>query len=205
MPPWVDQPLGRYYLYFADHKGSSIRLAYADDVGRPLPASTRRVPCSCATRCSPPSTPTGIVTTSEIQAAAIEAEGYTARFTPHIASPDVSSTTSARTIWMAYHGLCADGSQLTRMAESSDGLHFQAHEPLVAFPYLRVLPERLDDGWLAMSMPGIVYRSADLLTWESGPLLFDANFRHCALLRRDNMLHVFWTRSATRPSTSCTR
>ena len=31
-PSWIDDPLGGYYLYFADHKGSYIRLAYADEV-----------------------------------------------------------------------------------------------------------------------------------------------------------------------------
>ena len=32
MPDWVESPLGRYYPYFADHKGRYIRLAYADDL-----------------------------------------------------------------------------------------------------------------------------------------------------------------------------
>ena len=32
VPAWVSEPLGRYYLYFADHKGAYIRLAYADDL-----------------------------------------------------------------------------------------------------------------------------------------------------------------------------
>ncbi len=35
MPDWVPNPLGRYYLYFADHKGSWIRLAYADSLAGP--------------------------------------------------------------------------------------------------------------------------------------------------------------------------
>jgi hypothetical protein len=30
VPDWVEAPLGKYYLYFADHKGTYIRLAYAD-------------------------------------------------------------------------------------------------------------------------------------------------------------------------------
>ncbi|MBI3972242.1 MAG: hypothetical protein HY332_13225, partial [Chloroflexi bacterium] len=30
VPDWVDDPLGRYYLYFAHHRGTYIRLAYAD-------------------------------------------------------------------------------------------------------------------------------------------------------------------------------
>ena len=35
VPDWVPEPLGSYYLYFADHKGSYIRLAYADDLRGP--------------------------------------------------------------------------------------------------------------------------------------------------------------------------
>ncbi|MDH4169831.1 MAG: hypothetical protein OEW42_09605, partial [Acidimicrobiia bacterium] len=35
VPDWVEDPLGRYYLYFADHKGSYIRLAHADELTGP--------------------------------------------------------------------------------------------------------------------------------------------------------------------------
>jgi hypothetical protein len=35
VPDWVPGRLGKYYLYFADHKGSYIRLAYADQVTGP--------------------------------------------------------------------------------------------------------------------------------------------------------------------------
>src|SRR5215470_14183389 len=35
VPDWVEHRLGNYYLYFADHKGSYIRLAYADRVTGP--------------------------------------------------------------------------------------------------------------------------------------------------------------------------
>ena len=35
VPDWVAEPFGKYYLYFADHKGSYIRLAYADDLRGP--------------------------------------------------------------------------------------------------------------------------------------------------------------------------
>jgi hypothetical protein len=30
VPDWIGDRLGDYYVYFADHKGSYIRLAYAD-------------------------------------------------------------------------------------------------------------------------------------------------------------------------------
>ena len=35
VPDWVENPLGAYYLYFAHHKGSYLRLAYADDLAGP--------------------------------------------------------------------------------------------------------------------------------------------------------------------------
>ena len=40
VPDWVEEPLGRYYLYFADHKGSYIRLAYADALVGPWTVHT---------------------------------------------------------------------------------------------------------------------------------------------------------------------
>jgi hypothetical protein len=198
VPDWVDDPLGRFYLYFADHKGNHIRLAYADQATGPY---TVHEPGSLHLNDSlfPTTTPQNIEIRSEIQAAGVAAEGYDAHFTPHIASPDVVVDHETQTIWMAYHGLCDDGSQLTRVAESTDGVRFTAYEPLVAFPYLRVLPERVDGRWLAMSMPGIWYRSDDMRAWEAGAMVFDMDFRHCALLRRGRTVHVFWTRVGDAP------
>ncbi len=34
-PAWLENPLGKYYLYFAHHQGSYIRLAYADNLEGP--------------------------------------------------------------------------------------------------------------------------------------------------------------------------
>jgi len=35
VPSWVEHPLGRYYMYFAHHMGTHIRLAYADAITGP--------------------------------------------------------------------------------------------------------------------------------------------------------------------------
>jgi len=35
VPDWIDRPLGKYYMYFANHMGDFIRLAYADNVEGP--------------------------------------------------------------------------------------------------------------------------------------------------------------------------
>ena len=51
VPDWVAAPLGRYYLYFAHHQGTFIRMAYADDVRgpwtvhRPGVLSLEQTPC----------------------------------------------------------------------------------------------------------------------------------------------------------------
>ena len=41
VPGWVENPLGKYYLYFANHDGKYIRLAYSDNIGMLL-----RTPCT---------------------------------------------------------------------------------------------------------------------------------------------------------------
>ena len=51
VPDWVEDPLGRYYLYFADHKGLYIRLAYADNPLGPWTV-TRRGACRSPIRTS---------------------------------------------------------------------------------------------------------------------------------------------------------
>ena len=35
VPDWIENPLGRYYLYFGHHNGTYIRLAYADRITGP--------------------------------------------------------------------------------------------------------------------------------------------------------------------------
>jgi len=46
-----------------------------------------------------------------------------------------------------------------------------------------------------ISMPGQLYRSKDGFTdFETGPTLFEPNMRHAGLLKRGNLLYVFWTR-----------
>ena len=31
-PDWIPNKLAKYYLYFADHKGDNIKLAYSDNL-----------------------------------------------------------------------------------------------------------------------------------------------------------------------------
>lgn len=169
-PPWIEHPLGRYYLYFAHHRGTFIRLATADRLDGPW-------------RLYEPGT-------LHLAASHFPAEGRR----PHIASPDVHVDEASGTVRMYYHGLdTVTRIQYTRVALSTDGIHFEARPELLGRPYFRVFAN--DGWWYALGMPGILYRSADGLSgFERGPRLFDRSMRHSALLRRGNELLVFWSR-----------
>ena len=197
-PDWLPSRLGNYYLYFADHKGSYIRLAYADELAGPWrvhPSGSLHLAQSCFPT-SPPEAPPELVEAAESRArAAGVTYGHSALHeltTPHIASPDVHVDDANRRIVMYFHGLEDAGVQLSRAALSSDGVEFRARPEPLGRTYMRVFRH---DGWTyALAMPGIFYRSRDPLGgFEEGPLLFNPNMRHSAVLLRGDTLHVFWT------------
>ena len=132
VPDWIRNPLGRYYLYFADHKGRYIRLAYADRLVGPwavyAPGSLQ-LDKSCFLAEAPKVTPEQVA----FYEARLKAAGITLSHhvlseitTPHIASPDVHVDPSGNRIIMYYHGLDAVATQVTRAAVSSDGIDFEA-------------------------------------------------------------------------------
>jgi hypothetical protein len=99
---------------------------------------------------------------------------------------------------MYFHGLEGVGRQATRVAVSGDGIHFEAQPQLLGRTYMRAFQH--DGKTYAMSMPGQFYRSEDGLSFfEEGPLLFNSDMRHAALLKRGNTLYVFWTRVGHAP------
>ena len=207
VPEWVKAPLGEYYLYFADHKGRYIRLAYADDLAGDWkvhsPGSLQLEESHF--RVEPPEAPPGAALRIREMA---ESEGYGLSMlphdimidltTPHIASPDVHVDPASRRIVMYFHGLEGFAQQVTRVATSTDGLHFEARPEILGNSYLRAFPHA--GSTYAIAMPGRFYRSKDGLSgFEEGPLLFDSNMRHAALLRRGETLYVFWTRVGDEP------
>ena len=117
---------------------------------------------------------------------------------PHIASPDVHVDDANGRIVMYFHGLDDVSTQVTRVATSPDGIRFTARPERLGRTYMRVF--RHDDYTYAMSMPGQFYRSKDPLGgFETGPLLFNPDMRHAALLKRGNTLFVFWTEVGETP------
>lgn len=187
-PTWLDKPLGKYYLYFAGHKGTYIRLAHAEKLEGPwkiYKKGTLHVKNSYF-----PSEPPEqkMKFKSNIQDESV----------PHIASPDVHVIEDAKEIRMYYHGLESNGRQLTRVAISKDGIHFKAKPEILTPSYLRVFHH--EGYYYGMSMPGIFYRSQNGLNdFEMGVRLFRRTMRHSALRIDRNQLQVFWTRVGDTP------
>ncbi len=206
VPDWVDSPLGKYYLYFADHKGSYIRLAYADDLKGPWtvhpPGSLQLADSLFLTE--PPDAPPEAV--EEIKKERFASRGpetmlhdiLTELTTPHIASPDVHVDSANQTIVMYFHGLEGLGRQVTRIAASTDGISFSARPEILSRSYLRVF--RHDGHNFGLVMPGQVHRFTDgLPPLEQGPLLFNKQMRHSALLKKEDTLYVFWSQVGDTP------
>ena len=202
VPDWVEHKLGAYYLYFADHKGSYIRLAYADTLTGPWhvhpPGSLHLRESGFLTRPPVPTAEERATFEARYRAAAISHDVLEEITTPHIASPDVHVDEVGRRIVMYFHGLEAVGHQVTRVATSLDGIDFVARPEVLGRSYFRVFPHKTMT--YALAMPGQLYQSHDGLSgFTAGPMLFNPNMRHAALLRRGDELLVFWTQVGDAP------
>ncbi len=162
-PDWLPNPLGKYYLYFGHHQGKYIRLAYADRLSGPW-------------------------TTYEPGVLHLN-DAYT---TGHLASPDVHVDHGNREIRMYYHGPVPGRGQQSKVALSSDGIHFTARSENLGNSYFRVF--RWHGATYALGMPGIFYRSMDGLTeFRQGPVLFSEDQRHTAPKLDGDTLSVFYS------------
>jgi hypothetical protein len=170
VPGWVEQPLGKYYLYFAHHSGTYLRLAYADELTGPWTVHEKGV---------------------------LHIDDAPGRH--HIASPDVHVDHEQRRIRMYFHQPAPTGSnlrgQMSWAALSRDGLNFQARDEVLGLFYFRVFEY---EGWhyaLAKNHneDGILYRSRDgLHAFEPGPRYLPG-VRHTAVWidREVKRLYVF--------------
>jgi len=173
VPDWVDKPLGKYYLYFASHRGKFIRLAYADKLAGPW-------------KIHPP----GVLSLKE------------APCKGHIASPDVHADPGRKEIRMYFHGMDgAGGGQVSFVATSTDGLKFAPKaRPLGPF-YFRVF--QYGGYYYAMAKAknesAVLLRSKDGLgEFQTGPTLIP-RCRHTAMKVCGDALWLFFSRIGDAP------
>lgn len=172
VPSWITNPLGRYYLYFAHHQGEFIRLAYSDQLQGPWRVHPPGVLHRDATVCR-----------------------------DHIASPDVHVMENEREIRMYFHGPSrTQRLQLSHLAASRDGLHFEARREALGPFYFRVFRYGSHFYAFAKTDPDQqLLRSRDgIEPFEPGPHLLP-RFRHTALLLRGDELLVFGSRIGDNP------
>ncbi|MEM7439435.1 MAG: hypothetical protein AAF393_07550 [Pseudomonadota bacterium] len=176
VPDWVPGRLGRYYLYFAHHLGSHIRLAYADALTGPWQVHTP-----------------GVLHLEDCP-----------QFRGHIASPDVHVDQDARSIRLYFHGISGeeadDPTQTTSLATSTDGLTFTNQPALLGESYFRIW--QWGGTYYALSLSGILWQSPG----PGGPFARGVRLsglpdttRHLAVILRGATLWVAWTVIGDRP------
>lgn len=180
-PRWLAAPLGKYYLYFAHHRGDHIRLACADHLGGPwriFQGGTLRLA----------RTP----------------------FDHHLASPDVHVDDDQQRILMYYHGKCRDSAeqhqrgnrspQLTCLAESRDGVNFTLQSLPWATQYFRLF--RTSPRYFALGKDDHGARTFHGSAWNGpftpGPRLL-SRARHAAVAAWDERLLVVYSRIGDAP------
>lgn len=171
VPDWVEGALGRYYLYFAHHGGAYIRMAYADQLTGPW------------TVYEP-----GVLHVKEAPGRA------------HIASPDVHCCYERGQLRMYFHQPApaeqAHLNQVSFVAHSRDGLHFEVEPSILGAFYFRVFAY---GDWYYAFAKGISYRSPDGLSdFERGPTDLP-RCRHTALWTEGDVLHLVFSRSEDAP------
>lgn len=181
VPDWLENPLGRYYLYFAHHQGTYIRLAYADQLEGPW---------------------------TTYESGTLQLEQTPAQ--RHIASPDLHIDGENQRLIMYYHGpvdpdkatvssalekeFPTQGGQRSYVATSTDGIHFTSGNEVLGSSYFRVF--HWGGYTYALGMPGIFFRSKDGFTdFERGPTLYSEDMRHTAVKLDGDTLSVFFSQA----------
>jgi hypothetical protein len=206
VPSWLPHPKAKYYMYFANHKGRFIRLAYANKITGPWTIYTP-----------------GVLNDSETAFTRPQPDPPGALYT-HIASPDVYIDNAAHRIILWVHGMWTDNkpwpanlqegpsyswlgkygyNQRTQAFESTDGIHFTAPPAITPLPYLRVL--NIDGVFYGVGRSGKIARSTDPFgEFQVGRDLFRGSkyagrSRHVALLLRGKTLFVFFSATGDAP------
>lgn len=172
VPSWVSNPLGRYYLYFANHRGSYIRMAYADSLEGPW----------------------------RIHEGGVLGLAQVPWCTGHLASPDVIVEEETRQIRLYFHGV-AEKKQRSFVALSKDGLSFEPRRDNLGPFYFRVFRWQ-GMWYAMSKGGGLYRSSTGLSEFSPGPnpvqkgrtLPFnDPGPRHVALDLQDQTLWVYYS------------
>ena len=182
IPDWVEDSLGTYYMYIADHHGLDIRLAFSDSLSGPWTVS-----------------PKPVLRLDE-----------TLAIREHIASPDVYINDDSQTIYMTVHGEPVStmyDDQVSVLVESQDGIVF-AQDPSYAgsiwatFAYARIL--KIGDTFVRIDpAKRQVSRSDSIAGPFSAPVRYSLpikqRHRHASVLLDGSTIVIYYTRVRDAP------
>ncbi len=189
-PSWIPTCLGRYYLYFANHFGRNIRMAFSNELTGPWQIYTGGV-------IDLKETPFTHERPNIEQPLWAKEQGVDGLY-PHIASPDVQINGAEKCLEMFFHGLDHDGEQRSLRAISNDGLTWQVQPSRISQTYLRAFSHKHKK--YAIGWGGQILRQKSSETYEMGPWAFgDQGHRHAGVLVKGDKLHVVWTRIGDAP------
>lgn len=178
VPGWVKNPLGKYYMYFAHHKGNFIRLAYSDNIHGPWKIYEK-----------------GTLSIAQTPG------------NDHIASPDVHVDEKAGKIVMLYHtkyknsGAFSNFLQVTFLAISDDGINFTSDKNVLGPYYMRLFEYKGRYYAIAKSKnaSGVLLTSPRYTNKFSVIREIIPRMRHCAVYMRGNKLFIFFSRKGDAP------
>lgn len=182
VPDWVENSLGTYYMYIADHRGVEIRFAYSDSLSGPWTVS-----------------PNPALRLNE-----------TLAIGDHIGSPDIYVDDDSRTIYMTVHGKPIStnyDTQVSVLVESQDGLVF-AQDPSYAgsiwatFAYARIL--KINDTFVLFNPKEHQVSRSDSITGPfSAPVPYTMpakwGHRHISVLLDGSTIVIYYTRVRDAP------
>jgi len=199
VPDWVQNRLGKYYLYFAHHKGKYIRLAYADDLRGPwkiYKPGTLKLSETIGSKSPFPAE-------ESVKHEGAENESDEVQ---HIASPDAHIDDATKQIVLYFHTpqvLNGKKGQYSLRATSIDGIHFKADTVILGESYFRVF--EWNGNSYALGRSSSFYRSKDgIAAFEKGPNPFKkiqnpSTLRHSAVRVVGDSLWVFYSRVGDAP------
>ncbi len=185
-PAWFKKKLGKYYLYFADHRGTFIKLLFSNDLNKNWKFLNKKI--------------LNIKSKSKLDA-------YN-----HIASPEVFINNKEKKIYMFTHSHSRSKiGQWTYLSISNDGINFvkKFNNPLAPF-YFRLFKHKNNfygivkggDLWRSKQINFKYKKYQNLITQKvSKTNLHNKNksIRHVGILKKKNYLHCVFSRIGDKP------
>ena len=184
VPDWCDHKIGKYYLYYADHKGKYIKLAYSDNLYGNWKVKNE-----------------GVLNIDKFSDAI-----------NHIASPEIFIDNLNKEIILYTHSHSkSNQGQWTYASKSSDALNFEVvnNIPLAPF-YFRIF--KYNNYFYGITKGGGLWKSKNLFNkFEQRQNLFyrnrsletlhnyDGAIRHLCIIIENNTLIIFYSKIGDKP------